>query len=250
LNQLYLIAGSIVAGFVGGFLGLGGGIILVPFLTLIIGVPMHQAVALSLAAIMANSISSSNEYLKKDFVDFRLVAPLAIFSSIGAVFGSSINQYIPADYLKIIFALFLLYTIYSLLKKKENTQTESKPAGKPNMKLICIIALLAGIVSALIGVGGGIVIIPAIYLIMNYSINIARGSSAFTIGIIATAGSIVYLFQGVLEVENVGPVILGMMLGAWLGGKTGVKAKSIVVRLVFSIVLFYLAARMFYEGIN
>jgi uncharacterized membrane protein YfcA len=223
-----------LSGFVGGFLGLGGGIVLVPFLTLIIGIPMHHAVALSLSAIMANSIASSNEYLKKDFIDFRLVAPLAIFASIGAVFGSSISQ----------------YTIYSLIRKKEDTQTESGSSGQPNMTLICLIALLAGIVSALIGVGGGIVIIPAIYLIMNYSINIARGTSAFTIGIIATAGSIVYLFQGVLQVQNVGPVILGMMFGAWLGGKTGVRAKSIVVRLVFSVVLFYLAARMFYEGIN
>ncbi len=221
-----------------------------PFLTLVMGVPMHQAVALSLSAIMANSIASSNEYLKKDFIDFRLVAPLAIFASIGAVFGSSISQYIPAEYLKIIFSLFLLYTIYSLLKKKETGQTDSGSAGKPNLSLICIIALLAGIVSALIGVGGGIVIIPAIYLLMNYSINIARGTSAFTIGIIATAGSIVYLFQGVLQVERVGPVMLGMMFGAWMGGKTGVKAKSIVVRLVFSVVLFYLAARMFYEGIH
>ncbi len=239
-----------MAGFVGGFLGLGGGIVLVPFLTLLIGVPMHQAVALSLAAIMANSISSSNEYLKKDFVDFRLVAPLAIFASIGAVFGSSINQYIPAAYLKVIFSVFLLYTIYSLLKKKENTKTDSGQIAKPNLPLVCIIALLAGVVSALTGVGGGIIIIPAIYLILNYSIHIARGTSAFTIGIIATVGSIVYLFQGVLKVENVGPVILGMMLGAWLGGKTGVKAKSIVVRLIFSVVLFYLAARMFYEGVS
>ncbi len=239
-----------MAGFVGGFLGLGGGIVLVPFLTLLIGVPMHQAVALSLAAIMANSISSSNEYLKKDFVDFRLVAPLAIFASIGAVFGSSINQFIPEAYLKIIFSIFLLYTIYSLLKKKENANSDSGPTGKPNLPLVCMIALLAGVVSALTGVGGGIIIIPAIYLVLNYSIHIARGTSAFTIGIIATAGSIVYLFQGILKVENVGPVVLGMMFGAWLGGKTGVKAKSIVVRLVFSVVLFYLAARMFYEGIS
>lgn len=214
------------------------------------GMPMHESVALSLAAIMANSITSSNEYLKKDFVEFRLVAPLAIFSTIGAVAGSSFSHYIPAAYLKIIFSIFLLYTIFSLLKKKEGAATEIGTGGKPNFSLVCSVALLAGIISSLIGVGGGIIIIPAIYLILNLSIHVARGTSAFTIGIIATAGSIVYFFQGILNVEYVGPVMLGMMTGAWLGGKTGVRAKSIVIRLIFSALLFYLAARMFYEGMH
>ena len=93
-------------------------------------------------------------------------------------------------------------------------------------------------------------LIPAIYLVLNYSIHVARDSSAFTIGIIATAGSVIYLISGVLTVEYVGVTMLGMMAGAWLGGWTGVKAKSMLVKYVFAVVLFYLAVRMFYEGIG
>jgi uncharacterized membrane protein YfcA len=234
---------------VGGFLGLGGGIVLVPLLTLIHGLPMHQSVALSLSAIMANSIVSSNEYLKKDFVELRLVVPLAIFAAVGAVAGSSVSPYIPGGYLKLVFSIFLLYTVYSLLKKKENMAASRKKA-EPNLPLVCAIAFFAGVVSSLTGVGGGILIIPAIYLVLNYSIHVARGTSAFTIGIIATAGSVVYLIQGILLVEYVGPVMLGMMFGAWLGSLAGVKAKSVTVRLIFSALLLYLAIRMFYEGIS
>jgi uncharacterized membrane protein YfcA len=244
------LLGSIAAGAVGGFLGLGGGIVLVPFLTLLIGMEMHQAVALSLSAIMANSIVSSNEYLKKDFVEFKLVIPLAIFASLGAVGGSNISQYIPEGYLKVVFSVFLLYTIYSLLRKKGAALESTTADREPSLPLVCLIAFLAGIVSSLTGVGGGILLIPAVYLVLNYSIHIARGSSAFTVGIIATAGSIVYLISGVLNGEFVGVTMLGMMGGAWIGGRTGVKAKSIVVRFVFAIALFYLAARMFYEGVS
>jgi uncharacterized membrane protein YfcA len=235
---------------VGGFLGLGGGIILVPFLTVLVGMEMHQAVALSLSAIMANSIVSSNEYLKKDFVEFKLVIPLAVFASLGAVAGSNVARFIPAGYLKIVFAVFLLYTIYSLLRKKDNASSSAAFEREPNLPLVCLIAFLAGVVSSLTGVGGGILLIPAIYLVLNYSIHVARGSSAFTIGIIATAGSVVYLISGVLTVEYVGVTMLGMMAGAWLGGWTGVKAKSMLVKYVFAVVLFYLAVRMFYEGVS
>jgi len=250
LNLVFLLLGSVAAGFVGGFLGLGGGIILVPFLTVIFKIPMHNAVAISLAAITANSIVSSNEYLKKDHVDFKAVIPLAIFATIGAVAAGSVSHLIPAGFLKIIFAVFLLYTIYSLLTRKEKKNIYAEEYIEPGLWKISIVAFLAGVVAALTGVGGGVVIIPGLYIFFKYNISLARGSSAFTIGIIAAAGTLVYLISGTLDVEMVGPVMLGMMGGAFLGGRLGARAKSMIVRVAFSAVLLYLAARMFIEGIG
>lgn len=211
---------------------------------------MHQAVALSLAAIMANSIVSSNNYLKKGMIDFKLVVPLCIFASIGAIIGGSTIKYIPGDYLKVIFGVALTYTAISIILKKEDKSRVRTVTTEPGMVSISAIAFFSGIFSSLLGVGGGIIIIPAVYLLLNYSIDIARGSSAFTIGITATAASIVYLFNGTLVLDKIGPVILGMTAGGWLGSWTGARARSILVRLVFAVILMYLAARMFYQGIS
>lgn len=251
MNPILLIGGAVAAGYVGGFLGLGGGIVLVPFLTLIFGMPMHQAVALSLAAIMANSIVSSNNYLKKNMVDFRLVIPLCIFASLGAVAGSSTIHLIPGDYLKIVFAIALTYTAVSIIRKKDNNrQNAGGRKTEPKLITISIIAFLSGVFSSLLGVGGGIIIIPAVFLILNYSIHTARGSSAFTIGITATAGSIVYLLNGTLVLDKIGPVILGLTVGGWFGSWCGARAGSFMVRLAFAIILLYLAVRMFIQGVG
>lgn len=242
--------GAILAGIVGGFLGLGGGVILVPFLTTIFKMPIHHAVALSLAAIMANSIVSSNNYMKKGMVDFRLVTTLCIFASLGAIAGSNVSAYIPGEYLKVIFSFAMAYTAFSIIRKKQASREREPGDGEPSMTPVAIIALFAGVFSALLGVGGGIIIIPAVYLLLNYDIGVARGSSAFTVGITATAGSIVYLINGTLQLHMVGPVIIGLAAGGWLGSWLGARAKSIVVRYVFAAAMVYLAVRMFLEGLG
>lgn len=249
MNHLLLISGAVIAGFVGGFLGLGGGVILVPFLTLVALMPIHQAVALSLATIMANSLVSSTAYIKKDMVDFRLVILLSLFASIGAIAGSIISRHISGQYLQLAFSLLLLYTSYSILKKKDDSSPARKPSPKPPFGMVPIIALIAGILSSLLGVGGGVMIVPAAYLIFNYSIHTARGSSTLAIGIIATAGSVVYLMQGILNVEYAGQIMLGTVAGGWLGSQLGVKAGSALVKPVFALLLIYLAVRMFLRGI-
>lgn len=242
--------GAILAGIVGGFLGLGGGVVLVPFLTTIFKMPIHHAVALSLAAIMANSIVSSNNYMKKGMVDFRLVTTLCIFASLGAIAGSNVSAYIPGEYLKVIFSFAMAYTAFSIVRKKHASREREPGDGEPSMTPVAIIAVFAGIFSALLGVGGGIIIIPAVYLLLNYDIGVARGSSAFTIGITATAGSIVYLINGTLQLHMVGPVIIGLAAGGWLGSWLGARAKSIVVRYIFAAAMVYLAVRMFLEGLG
>ena len=87
-------------------------------------------------------------------------------------------------------------------------------------------------------------------MVLNYSIHTARGSSAFTIGITATAGSVVYLLNGTLVLDKIGPVILGLTVGGWFGSWCGARARSFIVSLVFAVVLLYLAVRMFIQGVG
>jgi uncharacterized membrane protein YfcA len=250
LNPLLLLAGAIVAGFLGGFLGLGGGVILVPFLTLLAGIPMHQAVAVSLATIMANSLVSSTNYVKKGFVDFRFVILLSTFASLGAIAGSYGGGLIPSNYLQIAFAILMIYTIWSLLKKKESRSEHRISHPHPKALTIAIIGFFTGIISSLLGVGGGFIIVPVAYLIFDYSMDTARGSSMFAIGIIATAGSVVYFMKGTLNVEYAGTIMLGTIAGGWAGSQIGLKVKIRVVKLVFAVLLIYLAVKMFLEGIS
>jgi hypothetical protein len=250
LNGILLLSGAVAAGFAGGFLGLGGGVILVPFLTLAAGLPMHQAVALSLATIMANSLVSSTAYIKKGLVDFRFVILLSTFAAIGAVAGSYFGGYIPSKYLQIAFAVLMIYTIWSLLRKKDSAAGHKVAHPHPKTGMVAVMGLFTGIISSVLGVGGGFIIIPIAYLIFDYSMDLARGSSMFAIGIIATAGSVVYFLQGTLNIEYAGTIMLGTIAGGWAGSHIGLMVKTRVVKSAFALLLIYLAVKMFLEGIS
>ena len=250
MNEYMMIAGAVVSGLLGGFLGLGGGVILVPFLTLLLGMPMQQAVAISLATIMANSLVSSTEYLRNNMIDLKLVVLFSFFASIGAISAGAIGRYIPGNYLQVAFALMLVYSTIVILRR-HNESPQQKPHSLTARPVITVgTAFGTGVVSTLLGVGGGVLIIPASYLILNYPMGLARGSSTFAIGIIATAGSVVYLMHGTINVECIAPVMLGTMAGGWLGGLYGARAKSDTIRPAFAILLSYLAIKMFISGIS
>jgi uncharacterized membrane protein YfcA len=250
LNGILLLSGAIAAGFAGGFLGLGGGVILVPFLTLAANLPMHQAVALSLATIMANSLVSSTAYIKRGLVDFRFIILLSTFASIGAVAGSYFGGYIPNNYLQISFAILMAYTTWSLLRKKDSTIGHKTAHIRPRTGTVIAMGLLTGVISSALGVGGGFIIVPVAYLIFDYSMDLARGSSMFAIGIIATAGSVVYFMQGTLNIEYAGIIMLGTIAGGWAGSHIGLMVKTRVVKSAFALLLIYLAVKMFLEGIS
>jgi uncharacterized membrane protein YfcA len=233
---------------VGGFLGIGGGVVLVPFLTIVFQMPIHHAVALSLATIMANSLTSSTEYLQGGMVDIKMVIMLSIYASIGAVAGSIIGYYISPRVIQVAFAILLVYTTIAILTKSEKKSIRQRGLEEIGVIKIASIAILSGIISSLLGVGGGVLIIPALYLIFDYPLDLAKGTSAFTIGIIATAGSIVYLVHGTLSVECAGPIMLGTMAGGWLGSKLGIRTKSGYSKAAFSLLLIYLAVKMIWHG--
>ncbi len=245
---IYMLCG-LTAGLLGGYLGLGGGVIMVPFLTIAAGLDIKTAVPVSVTATVVTSIASSNAYLKKGMVDIELSLILALFMVIGTITGSSLSPYIPSHYIQLVLTIVVIYTAVSLLKKN-NQPSELNIDRNKNMVLSAGIAIFTGILSGLVGIGGGVIIVPVLYLLIGLPLSTARGTSSLMIGFSAAAASTVYLLNDQIDFQVLIGVVLGIIIGGKIGGKLGAVAKPKIVRIIFFLVLLYIAVKLGYESIT
>lgn len=247
---LYILCG-LIAGLLGGYLGLGGGIVMVPFLTVAMGVDIKTAVPVSMAAMVVNSISASNEYLKKGMVDLELVVIFSIFTVTGNIIGSNLSPYISADVTRLVLTILLIYTSVSLFKKKNNNKHITFTDNRYKHLAVCsCISLFIGIIASIVGIGGGVVIVPLLYLVIGMPLSTARGTSTLMIGFSASAGTAVYLLKNQIDFEIATGVILGIMIGGKLGGFFGTTAKPLFVKILFFLVILYTAFKLSYETLG
>ncbi|UCG61730.1 MAG: sulfite exporter TauE/SafE family protein [Candidatus Zixiibacteriota bacterium] len=250
-EQLLYILCGLSAGLLGGYLGLGGGIIMVPFLTVVAGVDIKIAVPISITAIVVNSFSASNEYLKKGMVDLELVIILSVFMVLGNITGSFLSSYIPSTYVSLILTVILLYAAFSLLKGRKPVERMTFKDNRTRYLLVCtVLSYLTGAVGALVGIGGCVIIIPVLYLIIGLPLSTARGTCSLMLGFSAAAASTVYFLNGQIDVSILPGVVLGIILGAKFGGYLGTMAKPLVVKILFFIIMLYLAYRLSYQPIQ
>lgn len=248
IDQLLYILCGLSAGLLGGYLGLGGGIVMVPFLTAVLGIDIKQAVPVSVTAIVVNSFSSSNEYLKKGMVDIELVVMLAVFMVIGNISGSLLSDYIPAHYTQLLLTVLLVYTALSMLKSKKAGEKLSFSVNRNKYLFITtFLALITGTLAGLVGIGGGVILVPVMYLIIGLPLTTARGTSALMIGFSSAAACLVYFLKGQIDFEIVSGVIAGIIIGGKLGGYLGTMAKPLVVKIMFLIIMLYLAFKLSYQ---
>ncbi len=232
-------------------MGLGGGVMMVPYMTIFLGMDIKEAVPVSLIAVAVGALSASTAYLKKSMVDSELVVIISIFMVIGSVMGSFLSALISSAVLQMLFSVVVLCAGIMMLLKKEN----QKPAihrghGHVYFILAGAIALAVGVLGSLVGLGGGLFIIPVLYLLFGLSIDTARGTSALTIGFAAAAASIIYFFNGQLDPIAAAPVMLGVAVGGMVGGHFGTVAKPMVVKILFFVIMLYIAYKLGYEGIK
>ncbi|UCD64311.1 MAG: sulfite exporter TauE/SafE family protein [Candidatus Zixiibacteriota bacterium] len=248
--SLYLLCG-LVAGLLGGYLGLGGGIVMMPFLTVIAGVNVKAAVPVSITAIVVNSLAASSEYLKKGMVDLELVVILSVFMVLGNITGSLLSEHIPGDYTRLMLTVIVVYAAFSLLKGRRTTERMTFADNRARYLLITtVVAFVTGALSAVVGIGGGVVILPVLYLVIGLPLSTARGTTSLMIGFSAAAATTVYFLNGQIEPVIVSGVILGIIVGAKLGGFLGTMAKPLVIKLMLFSVLLYLAFRLAYEPVR
>ena len=247
---MYIICG-LTAGLLGGYLGLGGGIIMVPFLTIIAGIDIKVAVPVSVTATVVTSIASSNEYLKKGMVDIELSIILALFMVIGTITGSSLSAYIPSHYIQLVLTVIVLYTAISLIKNKKTDNSEFHIIDRnKNIILAGAIAIVTGVLSGLVGIGGGVIIIPVLYLMIGLPLSTSRGTSSLMIGFSAAAAATVFYLNDMIDFQIVIGVIFGIIIGGKLGGKLGAIAKPKIVKIIFFLVLLYVAIKLGYSSLQ
>jgi uncharacterized membrane protein YfcA len=269
--ELLLLASSILAGFLGSLLGIGGGMIIVPLLTLVYGVDIRYAVAASLISIVATSSGAAASYLKDSLTNLRLAVFLEIGTVTGAVVGFLIASYIKAQYLYLLFGFFLLFSALMMLRNRaEHVSNKNHPwadalkldssypdakgnsiAYKVEKVPFALFAMFgAGILSALLGIGSGILKVLAMDGAMKLPIKVSSATSNFMIGVTASASAGAYFLKGDVRPEIAAPVAVGIIVGSFFGAKLMVKMSAASIRYIFVVLLSVVSVQMIIKGVR
>ena len=263
-------AGSVIAGLLGSLTGLGGGVVLVPLLTLFFKVDIRYAVGASLVSVIATSSGAAAAYVKEGFSNIRIGMFLEIATTIGALLGAFLATRVSGSVIATIFGLVLLYSAYLAGRPRvrhafddipDSLATRLKmngsfPDGK-GMRHYCVhrvpagfsLMFGAGALSGLLGIGSGAVKVLAMDQAMRIPFKVSTTTSNFMIGVTAAASAGVYLNRGYIDPGLAMPVMLGVLAGSLVGTRILVKAETKWLRLVFSAIILMLGAQMLYKGL-
>ena len=272
MYSLFLVLISIFGGFLGSILGLGGGIIIVPVLTLILHVDIRYAIAASLISIVATSSGAAAGFLKDHLTNLRLAVLLEIGTVTGAITGFLIGKSVKASFLFLLFGVFLLLSAIMMFRRRDEAVAVKNHPWAEKLKLdgeypdprsgalihytvanvpIGLIAMyFAGMLSALLGIGSGIFKVTAMDGAMKLPMKVSSATSNFMIGVTATASAGAYLFRGQVRPEIACPMALGIIGGSWVGARIMPHLPSGLVRKIFVVVLLVVAAQMIVKGIQ
>jgi uncharacterized protein len=282
-----MMAGGVAAGLFGSLLGLGGGVLIVPLLTIGFGLDIRTAVGVSLVSVIMTSSAAAGVYLERHVANLRLGMGLELFTASGALIGGSIAFLIDERWLALLFAGLLTYVAITMgraalrtgdgstaatavesdasmttLEDDDDTPGEAPSAAGSRLDLdgpgyhvrhlgVGVVgATGAGIVSALLGIGGGIVKVPLMHLIMGVPLRVATATSNLMVGITASASAVIYASRGEIDVFVAGPTAIGVFVGANLGSRLGHRIDLRVLRWLFVAILLYTAFEMLQQGLR
>jgi uncharacterized membrane protein YfcA len=257
LTALLLLVGGFGAGVFGALLGLGGGVLLVPLLTIGFGYSIVTAVGTSLVCVVATSAGAASLYVRTGQADVRLGIKLEIATALGALAGGFLAGVLSERLLAGLFAGLLIYTAVALGRRaleggqqeeahvRSWARDEEAPTYRARrLPLAMLGSLGAGIISALLGIGGGIVKVPIVNLVMGAPMHVATATSNFIIGVTAATGAYAYLFRGEIHPAVTGPVVLGVAMGAAAGARVSSRLSARWLAAVFLVILLYTALEM------
>jgi hypothetical protein len=271
MYEFILLFSSVAAGFLGSLLGLGGGIIIVPALTLVFHVNIRYAIAASLVSIVATSSGAAARYLKDNLTNLRIAVLLEIGTVTGAITGFLIAKKIHTSYLFLLFGVFLFFSALMMLRHRDDKLSTkdhpwskklrlagSFPDGKggllhykvENVPFGLGAMYLAGVFSALLGIGSGILKVLAMDRAMKLPVKASSATSNFMIGVTATGSAGAFLLHGDIRPEIAAPVSVGIIIGSWIGAHYMVKIPASVIRKVFVVVLGIVSIQMIIKGLS
>ncbi len=264
-----IFLGSMVAGFLGALTGLGGGVIIVPLLTLVFGADIRYAIGASLVSVIATSSGAAAAYVKKGFSNIRLGMFLEMATTFGALFGAAVAGMISTRLIAMIFGVVLIYSAYLSARGQPVTATEDAPdfladhlhldSSYPGLRGSVAyhvhaiptgfsLMFLAGSLSGLLGIGSGAVKVLAMDKAMGIPFKVSTTTSNFMIGVTAAASAGVYLNRGYIDPGLSMPVMLGVVLGSLLGSRILITSRTHLLRIIFAGVILVLGLEMFYNG--
>jgi uncharacterized membrane protein YfcA len=313
IEGLLLLGGGFGAGLFGSLLGLGGGILIVPLLTLGFGLPLLTAVGVSLICVIVTSGAAAGVYLERRVANLRLGMTLELFTACGAMVGGLVAFLLPERVLELIFTGLLVYVALTMARRRDpapapapavpgtpatpgptaagNSNSASSPdalAPAPhiagvahgdgpaaatsgatgtgrghafiarmsgpgyhvrNLGLGMLGSVGAGVASALLGIGGGLIKVPVMHVVMGIPLRVATATSNLMIGITASASAIIYLLRGGIDAYAAAPTAIGVFLGASLGSRIAGRINLLVLRGLFVAILLYTALQMLLRAI-
>lgn len=254
LKVAELLGLGIFAGGIGALTGTGGGIIITPVLTLISGVPIHQAVGTSLCCVIASSSGAAASYVEQRLSDIRLGMTLELATTLGAVTGAFVAGVLSREALAVLFALLLVYAGVTMVRRSfRHGRPEYDGLGPYAVKRLPVGLLgsgVAGMISGLLGVGGGPIKVPLMYLLMGVPFKVATATSNFMIGVTAAASAFIYYSRGEVRPLITAPTAIGVFVGASLSAHLLRRTPSRWLVLLFSFVMFYLAVWMTWKSLH
>jgi len=271
MMDLLIFLTSALAGFIGALTGLGGGVVIVPALTLLFGVDIHYAIGASLISVIATSSGAASSYVKEGFTNLRIGMFLELATTFGALCGTFIAAKISPAAVGIIFGIVLVYSAFmsirprraahqskgreslaSILKLDSTIQTDDGPRDYHvhAVPLGFSMMFVAGTISGLLGIGSGAFKVVAMDQVMRIPFKVSTTTSNFMIGVTAAASAGVYLSRGYINPVLAAPVMLGVLLGSFVGARILLKTDTKALRRLFAFVILVLAVEMIYSAIS
>jgi uncharacterized protein len=272
LFTLSLLLISVLAGLLGSLTGLGGGVVLIPMLTLLFKVDIHYAIGTSLMSVIATSSGAASAYVKEGISNIRLGMFLELATTFGAITGAFLATFISPSLIAILFGLILVFSsVVSLLKHHDHLVSgpgsylarlfklkgtyptadgEQKSYTVKNVVGGFLMMNVAGIISGLLGIGSGALKVIAMDNIMKVPFKVSTTTSNFMIGVTAAASAGIYLRRGYIDPGLSMPVVVGVLMGAFFGTRILFAAKTKTLKVLFAIVILLLAAEMIYNGVQ
>ncbi len=265
---------SLAAGLLGSLLGLGGGIIVIPALTLLLGVDIRYAIGASIVAVIATSSGAAAAYVRERMTNLRVAMFLEMATTAGALSGAYLAGVISARWLYIIFGVIMGYSAIAMFRKRKQSLGAPVPPDAladrlrlhasyydeaaqreiaykvTRPKLGLGLMYIAGVVSGLLGIGSGALKVPAMDLAMRLPIKVSTATSNFMIGVTAAASAGVYFARGDINPFIAAPVATGVLGGATAGSRLLGRIDSAAIRTIFVVVLLWVSAQMLLKGVR
>ncbi len=266
-----LLLGAYCAGLLGSLTGLGGGVVVIPLLTLAFGVDFHYAVGAALVASIATSSGSGSAYVKEGITNIRLGMFLEIATTIGAVAGAAVAIWLDNSAIAIIYGLVLILTAAMQQRRKSDHDGVKGSEAARRLKLYGTwpqkdgslkayelkhvgggfgVMLVAGVLSGILGIGSGVLKVMAMDGIMKVPFKVSTTTSNFMMGVTACASAVVYIQRGIIEPGIAFPVMTGVLFGALTGAKLLKRLDVSLLRKIFCVAILLVAVNMIYNGVT